>query len=222
MKQNIVMSFAMLFAALTFSAWAQEPKNLELNKITLIKYHDSGAYQKDQARVIDKAMEYLKIRLAKQKRAKNPKKLALVLDIDETSLSNYPDMVRMDFGGTLQQILDAENKGTDPVIPATLELYRYAKANHIAVFFITGRTEAYRAATERNLLAVGYKDWDGLVLKSDNYHEKSASFYKIGARESLVKQNYDVILSVGDQQSDLIGGFADKTFKLPNPYYFIP
>jgi len=27
---------------------------------------------------------------------------------------------------------------------------------------------------------------------------------------------------VGDQFSDLKGGFADKGFKLPDPYYYIP
>jgi hypothetical protein len=28
--------------------------------------------------------------------------------------------------------------------------------------------------------------------------------------------------SVGDQQSDLDGGFAECGFKVPNPFYFIP
>ena len=32
---------------------------------------------------------------------------------------------------------------------------------------------------------------------------------------------YLIILNVGDQESDLTGGFADRTFKLPNPFYFI-
>jgi hypothetical protein len=28
--------------------------------------------------------------------------------------------------------------------------------------------------------------------------------------------------NVGDQQSDLDGGFAEKAFRVPNPFYFIP
>jgi hypothetical protein len=30
------------------------------------------------------------------------------------------------------------------------------------------------------------------------------------------------VVNIGDQFSDLAGGFAERVFKLPNPYYFIP
>ena len=33
---------------------------------------------------------------------------------------------------------------------------------------------------------------------------------------------YDIVANFGDQFSDLNGGFADKTFKMPNPNYFMP
>ncbi len=201
--------------------YAQEPKNLESLKERYIKYNTSGEYLKDQAKVIDQAMDYLKWRLANSK-SSSEKKWAIVLDIDETSLSNYPDMLAMGLGGSLAQIIEAENKGTDPVIPPTLKLYRYAKENNIAVFFVTGRTESSRDATTKNLEAVGYKNWDGLILKPENYHEKSASIYKIKTRADITKQGFDIVLNIGDQKSDLIGGYADKTFKLPNPYYLIP
>lgn len=204
------------------TSYAKEPKNLDLVKASLIKYHDSGEYQKDQAKVIDQAMQYLKTRLEREKHAKTSKKLALVLDIDETSLSNYPDLINMRFGGTQEQINDAKGKATDPVIESTLKLYRYAKANHVAVFFITARTEPYRAATEKNLADAGYKNWDGLSLNSETYAERSKAPYKIGARTLIEQQGYDIVLNIGDQQSDLSGGHADKTFKLPNPYYLTP
>jgi len=200
-------------------SYAKEPKNLDLVKTSLIKYHDSGEYQKDQAKVIDQAMQYLKTRLAREKHAKSPKKLALVLGIDETSLSNYPDLINMRFGGTQEQIDDAKEKGTDPAIESTLKLYRYAKANNVAVFFITARTEPNRAATEKNLADAGYKNWDGLSLNSETYAEKSKVPYKVNARTLIEQQGYDIVLNIGDQQSDLSGGHADKTFKLPNPYY---
>jgi hypothetical protein len=29
-------------------------------------------------------------------------------------------------------------------------------------------------------------------------------------------------VNIGDQMSDLDGGFAERTYKLPNPFYFIP
>ena len=33
---------------------------------------------------------------------------------------------------------------------------------------------------------------------------------------------YDIVANFGDQFSDLNGGFADQTFKIPNPTYFLP
>jgi predicted secreted acid phosphatase len=46
--------------------------------------------------------------------------------------------------------------------------------------------------------------------------------YKSGTRAYIESQGYDVVADVGDQFSDLLGGFADKTFKMPNPNYYLP
>jgi hypothetical protein len=42
-------------------------------------------------------------------------------------------------------------------------------------------------------------------------------------RKKLVDQGYTIIVNVvGDQMSDLDGEFAERTYKLPNPFYFVP
>ena len=46
--------------------------------------------------------------------------------------------------------------------------------------------------------------------------------YKSGTRAYIESLGYDIVADFGDQYSDLKGGFADKTFKLPNPSYFLP
>ena len=46
--------------------------------------------------------------------------------------------------------------------------------------------------------------------------------YKSGTRAYIESQGYDIVADFGDQFSDLKGGFADKTFKMPNPNYFLP
>jgi hypothetical protein len=46
--------------------------------------------------------------------------------------------------------------------------------------------------------------------------------YKSGVRAHLEDLGWDIVGNFGDQFSDLVGGFADKTFKLPNPNYFLP
>ncbi len=46
--------------------------------------------------------------------------------------------------------------------------------------------------------------------------------YKSGTRAYIESQGYDIVADFGDQFCDLEGGFADKTFKMPNPNYYLP
>ena len=148
------------------------------------------------------------------------KKLALVLDIDETSLSNY-DAINADnftFGPNSQA--EATNE-TGKAIPSTLELFNLAKSHGVAVFFITGRRENTRAHTESNLTREGYAGWQQLFLKPDASTETTVQ-YKSGARAAIEGQGYRIVANVGDQYSDLAGGHEDIGFKLANPFYFLP
>jgi predicted secreted acid phosphatase len=46
--------------------------------------------------------------------------------------------------------------------------------------------------------------------------------YKSGTRAYIESQDYDIVANFGDQFSDLEGGFATRTFKMPNPNYYLP
>ena len=46
--------------------------------------------------------------------------------------------------------------------------------------------------------------------------------YKSATRAYVESLGYDIVGNFGDQFSDLTGGFADRTFKLPNPNYYLP
>src|SRR5512133_3348090 len=46
--------------------------------------------------------------------------------------------------------------------------------------------------------------------------------YKSGTRAYIESQGYDIVANFGDQFSDLLNGFAEKTFKMPNPNYYLP
>jgi acid phosphatase len=104
----------------------------------------------------------------------------------------------------------------------TLRLFKAARARGVAVFFITGRHEDERAATERNLRQAGYDGWAGLVLRPPGGPAASAAEFKGAERARLEAAGYTVIANVGDQPSDLAGGHAERTFLLPNPFYRIP
>jgi hypothetical protein len=91
----------------------------------------------------------------------------------------------------------------------------------VAVFFITGRPPELRDATERNLRQEGYRP-AGVILLPEGKTFESAADFKAPERRKLAEQGYTIIVNMGDQESDLRGGYAEKTFKLPNPVYFLP
>jgi len=50
----------------------------------------------------------------------------------------------------------------------------------------------------------------------------SAAHFKAPRRAHIEEQGYTIIANMGDQPSDLAGGFAEQTYLLPNPFYRIP
>jgi len=46
--------------------------------------------------------------------------------------------------------------------------------------------------------------------------------YKSGTRAYIESRGYTIVGNFGDQFSDLLGGFAVKNFKMPNPNYYLP
>ena len=46
--------------------------------------------------------------------------------------------------------------------------------------------------------------------------------YKSLTRKHVAAQGHRIVANLGDQFSDLIGGYADRAVKLPNPTYYLP
>lgn len=214
--------FVILCAALISTKSFAEPINLNTVKDNLQTYHDSGDYQKEITQVASRADQYIIHQAEINERSKHPQKLAIVLDIDETSLSYYNYMFKRHFThdpvASREEILTANAPAIQPV----LSLYQDALSHHIAVFFVTARRSFAYQATVRNLKSAGYRTWAGLYTRPNYYKEPSMAPFKSETRAMIIKQGYTIVASIGDQLSDLSGGYAQKTFKLPNPYYFIP
>lgn len=217
-KILISLCLSLIFSNLSFS----EPQNLSLLKKEIQTYYDSGLYQRELERKISCAKEYIVKRAQANQKSKNPRKLALVLDIDETSLSNYSKMVKRDFIGDRAQIHKEILAADSPAIKPMLELYNEALKNHIKVFFVTGRQKSEYDATRLNLLNAGYAKWSGLYVRPDEYSHPSIINFKSSTRAQIAQKGYTIIASIGDQESDLSGGYAEKGFKLPNPFYYLP
>jgi predicted secreted acid phosphatase len=211
-------------------AWSASAQagNLALFKQQLVRYRCTR-YDADLARVDRAAEAWI------ERRAPHVVRPALVLDIDETSLSNWSVMYHNDFAYFREGDCDLnvaracgqaawEKSEAAPAIAATLALFNAAKAHGVAVFFVTGRRETAEesAATEDNLRKAGYDGWAGIFLRPPESHEASIAVYKSGARAKIEAQGYHIIANVGDQQSDLALGHAERAFKLPNPFYYLP
>jgi predicted secreted acid phosphatase len=204
-----------------------QPANVGDAKIAATAYHNSGAYERDITAVTAAASAWI------AERAPQVGRPALVLDIDDTALTNWQVIVADDFGRVFDGPCDALPKGpcgwvawdlraATPAITQTLALFEDARALGVAVFFITGRDESQRAATERNLSTTGYGDHQGLYMPAVGAHYTSAADFKAPQRASIEAQGFTIIANMGDQLSDLAGGYAERTFLLPNPFYRIP
>ena len=198
--------------------------NLGTLKLKLQRYYactcDCGCYAKELDHQAQAATDFLDRRAA-HKGAQE--KLALVLDIDETALSNYKQMAAQDYGYVPSAFDAWEDSAQATAIPGTLRLYQEAQRLGVTVFFITGRGEAHRAATEQNLKSQGYTNYAGLALRSPAQSKEATIEYKSNARKTIADAGYRIILNVGDQFSDLKGSpAAELSVKLPNPFYYIP
>ena len=226
MKQSLIALPRLLIAFFSCLIGATplfaEPANLSLVQKEIRTYYDSGLYEEELAQTINKARQFILEQAKTNQAQQKQQKLALVLDIDETSISNYQKMVKRNFQADQQQIHAEILKANSPAIKPMLSLYKDALKHGIQVFFVTGRNESERQATQLNLIKAGYSNWSGLYLRPQSYSEKSIIPFKSQTRALIAKQGYTIVASIGDQYSDIKGGYAEKGFKLPNPFYYLP
>jgi acid phosphatase len=204
-----------------------QPANIGDLKFDAIHYYDSGAYLTDLQLAAAPAIGWI------NEEAPRVPRPAVVFDIDETALSNWEAITANDFGRVIGGPCDRLPQGPcgwlawdlrahSTVIAPTMEVFNTAKDRGAAIFFITGRDEPQRAATERNLQAVGYTGYTQLIMEPPDAHYVSAADFKAPQRAQIEQQGYTIIANVGDQPSDLDGGFSEQTYLLPDPFYRIP
>ena len=175
---------------------------------------------------------------------------AIVLDVDDTTLAtwNYEIFSNWAFNPTTNGQFVTDQKF--PAVPGMVALAKRAVARGYVLIFLTGRGAAQEPATLGNLTAdgigvdAGFPDpttlrngEDGLFTKPavadyPDYLKKACAadpngscttiHYKSATRAHIESLGYDIVANFGDQFSDLKGGFADRTFKLPNPNYYLP
>jgi predicted secreted acid phosphatase len=210
-RWRLFPALAAALLAACAGATSQAP-NLPEAQHQVETYIDSGRYLEDFARVVSRAQAWM------QQQASSASRPAIVLDIDETSLSNYTQLEANNFSNASGALIVGATQTNQPAIAPTLDLYRQARAAGISVFAITGRPTLVQSLTQQNLANAGYTDLQGVFFKPGS---DAVIPFKSGQRAALEQQGYRIVANVGDQESDLAGGHADRSFKLPNPFYFI-
>lgn len=148
----------------------------------------------------------------------NASDMCIVSDIDETVLDNrehFSNVKTFDWDKFVKWVCEAKA----PSLKPTAELLDWARKKGFAIFFVTGRPEELRSATIRNLVKNGIA-YDGLYLRPQN-DKRSAIEIKTAYRKEIEAMGFKVIVNIGDQVSDLVGGYAVDCEKLPNKLYFI-
>ncbi|MGP4086604.1 HAD family acid phosphatase [Streptomyces sp. KR55] len=156
---------------------------------------DYDTWQKDCQAVMDQALPYLKQRIAQSQPGE---KQAIVFDIDNTTLET-------DFGFSYPQ----------PANQPVLEVAEYAQEHGVDLFFVTARPGIIYAPTEYNLEKAGY-EVDGLYVRGFLDLFKDVAAYKTAQRVDIESKGYTIIANIGNNTTDLSGGHAEKTYKLPD------
>ncbi|MFJ8794022.1 HAD family acid phosphatase [Streptomyces sp. NPDC102462] len=155
---------------------------------------DYDTWQSDVRKVIDEARPYVERRLDDS----SGEKPAIVLDIDNTSLETH----FQPFPPT-------------PAVEPTLELAQYAHGRGAAIFFVTARPDLISWITEANLKSVGYPV-TGLHQRSLADLFRDTAEFKTSKRAQIEADGYTIVANIGNNTSDLVGGHAERTFKLPD------
>jgi hypothetical protein len=189
-----------------------------------------GAYAKQVRGLANRAEAYL-LRVKGTNKPHHGKR-AILLDVDDTSLNTYNYEIFSNFVYNPTTNAAFVNAGVFPAVPGMPGLVKLAAKKGYEVFFLTGRPGSQRAGTVANLASAGFPAVadDHLYLKdyaADTWLSSCAPScttiqYKSLTRQHIENLGYDIVANFGDQYSDLTGGFADRTFKLPNPMYYLP
>ncbi|PLS03044.1 5'-nucleotidase, lipoprotein e(P4) family [Neobacillus cucumis] len=161
-------------------------------------------------------------------------KPAIVLDIDETILDNSPHQAWFVLHGQGVPFNwnDWFNRGEAEALPGAIEFLQYANARGVDIYYISNRNEAQKAATMKNLHAVGAPQVTNDHVFLQQPGEKGKEI-----RRTQVSKTHHILLYFGDNLGDFSGfegltvsersqevdkrrdEFGRKLIVFPNPMY---
>ncbi|KAM3326846.1 acid phosphatase 1 [Capsicum chacoense] len=185
------------------------------------KYMTSTQYQVDSERTISECILHLTTNCILEKDGKD----SWIFDIDDTLLSSVPYYKKNGFGGNKPNetaLEDWMSQGKGTALKHSLKLFNHLKELGVQIFLVSSRKEHLRSATVDNLVHVGFYGWKELILRSQEDECKNVQKFKAEARNKIISKGYRIVGIIGDQWSSIVGlPSAKRSFKLPNPMYYI-
>jgi hypothetical protein len=194
-------------------------------------FSDTGSYANEMDGIVADAEKYLKKPRATGEHEAGHAQKAVLFDVDDTTLNTYSYEIYSNFVFNPTTNAAFVNSGVFRAVPHMVDLEHYAESKGYTVFFLTGRPEAQRSGTIANLSNEGYDVTSANLYLKDQVNQAwlsscsptcTTTQYKSLTRQHIESLGFDIAANFGDQFSDLNGGFADETFKIPNPMYFLP
>ncbi|KAA8733935.1 5'-nucleotidase, lipoprotein e(P4) family [Acinetobacter qingfengensis] len=178
------------------------------------QYAMSLKYQQQSAEI--QALQWQAYHLAtdrlQQILAQSPqhKNLAIVTDLDETVLDNSDFLVQ-----DLQNCRDYtewkswsdwEKYGRPKLIPGSLDFLNFAAQQNVKIFYISDRSQQYRAQTLAHLQRLG-------LPQAEDAHLLLYGTSKEQRRQQVAK-NYQIVMLLGDTLHDFSDQFNNQQDKL--------
>ncbi|MED7818795.1 MULTISPECIES: HAD family acid phosphatase [unclassified Francisella] len=188
-----------------------------MTKQNIISFYESDAHTNQVREILKQAKRIIDLQASLQN-------CAVVLDIDETSLNHYKALKDVGFPQEENHSIWDElisKIDVEPIKP-TLDFYLYCINKGIKVFFISARFATYLDTTKQALQNAGYIGFEGVFVLPEDislYSSESFKNFKAERRSYIESLGYKVLISIGDQSSDLTGGYTLNTFQLPNYMY---
>lgn len=188
-----------------------------MTKQQVISYYEELAHEADVEKILNQAKEIIESTSALAE-------YAIVFDIDETSLNHYESLKQADFPQAENHQIWHQLISSTSVTPikATLKFYQYCLSKKLKVFFISARLSEYLDLTKQALKNAGFSSFEDVFVFPENiaeYNSEDFKSFKADKRAYIESLGYKILISIGDQSSDLTGGHTLNTFQLPNYIY---
>ncbi len=213
-RKTITLTVLATIFVILFACKKNTDGGIDLDPKLSKNHHTLLAVAYQQASAENRALQYQAFHLAKYilndaLKKKSKKKLAIVVDIDETVLDNSPYQANQVFNG--ESYPKGWNKWCNMsqarAIPGAVSFLKYAVSKNVDVFYVSNRKVKVLQATIKNLKKHGFPQ-----VTNEHIYLRSKTGNKTPRRKKILK-THNIIILMGDNLGDFSDIFEKKSYK---------